>query len=516
MAVKVLLIQPKIHGKPSVPPLGLGYLAATLRQHPGFEVSIIDNEVYSYDDDQLAEVIKQKNPDILGLTSLVLSRHRSMYVAAKVEAPYIVFGGPQPTLEERFYLKKSNYFVVRGEGENVFVNFCLAIRDGKPIEEIRKIRGLAYLDDNSQVVKNPPEPYIPNIDSVPFPAYDLFEMDYYTHRLEGGRCTTMMTSRGCPYTCVYCYHVLNTKFRFRTPANVIAEIRFLEKQYGITRYKFFDDVFTLNRKHTVDLMNAFIEEKLDIRWQILTRVNLVDEELLKLMYKAGLRHISFGIESGSPNTLKRIDKRVSLEQNIKAIQFCRKVGIKTKAYIILGFPWETQQDIELTTQFLENVMPDSAQFLFATPYQNTDMEKMVLQEGYHIQEIERLENEPDLTVSTFDSRHWTREELMEMYIEAHYRYFAAGGFGKLKVKDTNNVYKRLKPLLIRNRVKFAFLRYSRPITYINKYRALLDRVNQVKRLGVQSLWKKYIAEKKNFMHERHFAVPTKTTLYSDI
>lgn len=425
--MKILLIQPRIHGKPSAPPLGLAYLASVSRAD-GHEVMIIDNDVEQYEDVELVERARRFGPDVVGITSVILSRYKSVRLAAELDniASYIVFGGPQATLSPEFYIKKPNQFVIRGEGEVAFIKFIAAIQAGTSLTEVPS---LTFMGESGKIVANQPASYIEDLDTIPYPAFDLLPMEKYTHKFEGARCATMISSRGCPYKCVYCYHTLNTKFRYRSTENVIREIQFLQSRYGYRSFKFFDDVFSLKKSHTLGLCKAFVENGLDIKWQVLTRVNLVDENLLHAMYEAGCRQISFGIESGCQKTLDKISKGVTLSQNRWALNACREAGIATKAYIMIGFPWETKEDIRETIAFVEETTPDIIQVLFPTPMPNTDMDIMMRNEGMPIDQLamESLEGMPDLIVPTFETEHWTKAELIGLYDELHERYFAAGG-----------------------------------------------------------------------------------------
>lgn len=426
--MRILFVQPQVHGKPSAPPLGIAYLASVAR-NMGHEVAMIDNEFEQFSEEILTEKISAFSPDILAITTIIMSRLKSLRIVDSVpNIPYVLFGGPQATLSPDFYIRKQNHYVMRGESEVILRNFLTALGKG---ETINDIRGLSWMNDEGKLVSNPAEPYISDIDTIPYPAYDLLPIGKYTHKFEGEPCATMIATRGCPYKCIYCYHILNSSFRTRSPANVIGEMKFLQEKYGFKSFKFFDDVFSLKKKHTMELCQAFIDEGLDIKWQILTRVNCVDEELLQMMYKAGLRHISFGIESGSQKTLDKIEKVTSVEKNRWALQKCREVGIRTKAYIIIGFPWETKEDIQETIRFVEETVPDAIQVLFATPMENTDIEKMIEDAGIHIDKeaLYGLEDVPDLIVPSYETEHWTKEDLIDLYSELHDRYFAAGGAG---------------------------------------------------------------------------------------
>lgn len=438
---KVLLIQPATHGRTTVRPLGLGYLSSYLLTN-GYKVKIIDNDIHQYASQELRQLADAFVPEVIGITTNILNKWNAIEIAEAFskQYPYIVFGGPQATIAPEEFLSKENYYVIRGEGEISFLNFLRAIEAKADLTDVKSLS----FKSNGNVSHNPLETPIKDLDTSPFPNINLFEFEKYKFSFQGKKSTNLITSRGCPFKCIYCYHRMNASFRQRSPENVIEEIKHLNKDYGFKAFKFFDDNFTLRKKFVVDFCEKLIKSKLKARWQCLSAAKNVGEELLKIMYKSGCRQISFGIESGCQKSLDLMGKRTTVNQNKEALRLCRKIGITSKAYIIIGFPWETKEDIRETACFLEENPSDYLQLFFATPFPNTDLEKMVLEKNYVI-DTEILRGARDFNVPMFETENFTKEELIKMH------------------KDITKTHKKKSPQLYLN--KFSLFSSLKKILY---------------------------------------------------
>jgi len=375
--VKVALISPKWNKMVnSYPSLGLAYLAAVLeeREH---DVRIFD---FGLDPgrplaDEVGDVLAFE-PALIGITSMTSAYH-SVEGALELLRPEtrapIVLGGPHATVfpERTLGEQPAVDYLVYGEGEETLLDL-VAVLEGQ--REPAQVAGLCYRQ-NGQVVRNPERPLIPDLDALPIPARHLFELDRYPlYAPDGGRMLTVLTSRGCPYNCSYCFKgIVGRTYRQRSPENLVSELKLLIETYGIRNFYFIDDLFTLDVKRLNALMDLFIQDELDILWQCLARVDRVTPEILNKMAAAGCREIHYGIESGNQEIIDRVGKHITLEQVRNAISWTAAAGIRGKGYFMLGLPGDTEETMEQTIQFATLLDLDDAMFSLTTPFPGTRM-----------------------------------------------------------------------------------------------------------------------------------------------
>ncbi len=357
---KVVLINPpeiKFQiTKDPMPPLGLAMLAAMLEREK-IPVCIIDGALERFDVNSLIEAVKAQQPDIIGITGTTWNRFDSFETARRLRKVFpsvpIVYGGPHATFtpEDTLTNLPEVDIIVRGEAEYSFLNLINAIFKGEPLDDIK---GIAFRK-NGKVIVNPPHPLIENLDDLPLAARHLLDIPRYNEQLFGKKSTTIMTSRGCPVECVYCStsKLWGKSHRCRSPQLVCDEIEYLIETYGIESVWFFDDTLTLRKSHIEGLIDEIEKRKLRFTWYAEVRVNTVNYELLKKMRHAGCTYISFGVESGAPRILDIIDKGIKLEQVDKVIDWCNELGIKMKAFFMLGLPEETVEEAKITIDVIK-------------------------------------------------------------------------------------------------------------------------------------------------------------------
>jgi anaerobic magnesium-protoporphyrin IX monomethyl ester cyclase len=365
----------KVRGK--YPPLGLAYIASILREN-GHQVSIIDSEAEELGIDRLSKKVSDINPDVIGITgtdqTFIAVRDTARQLNELMPKVPIVLGGPVVAVYEDIILANNPWFdyAVIGEGENTINKLLDALGN---IEELKKIDGIIYRV-NGQCKINAASGYIENLDSVPFPAWDLLDMDKYNDILsKHSKYSIMIASRGCPFKCTFCDPLgrLGKKFRFRSAANIVAEMELLKKDYGVEEVAFYDDTFTVNKKKIDELCDILIKKNINMEWECRTRVDLVDEELLRRMHNAGCVRIRFGIESSNQKSLNFIKKGITLDQAKSAIVLCKKLKIETVAYYMLGIPGEIEADVLNTIRFAKELNTTYANFS-ATAFTNPKSE----------------------------------------------------------------------------------------------------------------------------------------------
>jgi len=393
--MKILLISPPIEntiasvmpkkleeGLDFLPPLGLMYIAAYLEKETSHQIEILDCPVERMGHNQLKEEIKKRNPDVIGMTAMTFTLIDVIKVAknAKQVNPKIkvILGGPHVIIFPEETIKMSEIdFLVLGEGEAAIKPLLENIDN---FDNLKKIRGLVFKQGNN-IVNTGRVDLIENLDSLPFPSRHLTHYQKYFSVISSKiPVTTMFTSRGCPYKCLFCDRPqLGKNFRARSAKNVVDEMEECEKN-GIKEIFMYDDTFGVDRRRVLDICSEIIKRNINIAWDIRTRVNTVDEEILKALKEAGCQRIHYGVEAGTQKILNILRKGITLEQAEKAFQMTKEAGIQTAAYFMIGSPTETREDILETIKFIKKLNPDYIHVSITTPFPATDLYILALKE----------------------------------------------------------------------------------------------------------------------------------------
>lgn len=244
------------------------------------------------------------------------------------------------------------------------------------------VAGIAYRNNGDVIINKSAQP-INNYDDIPLPAYDLLNSFnlYYENAKHGQPFTIMYTSKGCPYSCIYCT-MANTKWKARSAESVIGELRYLKENYNINTIMFFDETFTIDRKRVEKITQTIVDEKLNIKWYCNSRVDLIDKDILNKMKLAGCRAVCLGIESGSQTILDGMNKKASVEKAAEAIKMVKDAGIKVNCSFIFGLPGETRDTVNETIKFVKQTLPTGAQFNVVAPYPGTKLYEIALEKGW--------------------------------------------------------------------------------------------------------------------------------------
>jgi anaerobic magnesium-protoporphyrin IX monomethyl ester cyclase len=378
--MRVALVGPKWHEMVnSYPSLGLAYLAAIAEQE-GHTAAVFDMGLRPKRPvaDEVEDIVAWR-PDVIAFTSMTTSYQSVEEAVALLKARLgpqvpIILGGPHATTLPELALQNPHIdFLVYGEGEYVFRDWLRQVERGDTNWAANK--GLWYKDAAGRVVDGGERELIPDLDELPFPARHLFDLKAYPlYAPTGEQMVTVLTSRGCPYKCSFCFKgIVGRTYRQRSPENIVAELRQLIDQYGVRNFYFMDDLFTINVKRLEAILDYFIEQDLDVRWRCLARVDRVTPDLLRKMYRAGCRQIHFGIESGNPEILKKTAKHIDLDQVRQAIEWTEDAGIMSKGYFILGLPGDNEQTMQETIEFAASLRLSEAMFSIATPMPGTEL-----------------------------------------------------------------------------------------------------------------------------------------------
>ncbi|WP_290623688.1 MULTISPECIES: B12-binding domain-containing radical SAM protein [unclassified Archaeoglobus] len=357
----------------STPPLGLGYLAAVLRRE-GFKVRIIDDMVENLNFETLIKRVK--NSIMVGITSTTPTFNSALKYARKIKEVlpdiFVVLGGVHVTFRPLDAAKNDFVDAVCvSEGEETIVEVAEKVEAGKTLEDVK---GVVYRSEN-EIVDNGPRGFIRDLDSLPFPAYDLMPLERYSLFGERLEQFPMITSRGCPFACRYCSSSLfmGHRFRVRSAENVVDEIEWLVSDFNAKHIAFSDDTFTLSRRRVEAICDEIRRRGIDVEWSCSSRVDTTNEDMLKKMKEAGCSAIYFGVESASPRILDFYRKKIDSEKVRRAVTLARKYGIRVICSFIIGAPMERKEEMRATLKFALELDPDYAQFSVLTPYPGTEI-----------------------------------------------------------------------------------------------------------------------------------------------
>lgn len=442
---KIMLINPpgvcgRFSVKLSFLPLGLAYLGAVLRDH-GYDVIALDASIEDFDNEKhcgqllifglstedIKERIRQINPYILGISCAFTVKYRLAVDIAKaakeVGVPYVVLGGAHASAMAKEILENepSIDFIILSEGEYSFLKLA-GLLSGKSQHSLESIHGLAYRKDK-EIKVNADVEFIKNLDELPFPARDLFPTEKYFKisspysifsgkRKSRRRSANIITSRGCPAKCTFCSATIHWGPipRFRSPENVLAEIKLLKEKYGINEVDFVDDNFTFDNERFKKIANLIIESKFGIRWFLPNGVALytLNEEMISLMKKSGCGGAYLAIESGNQNTLSKIMRKpLDLKKVPELCRIFRKYKIKTGGFFMMGMPGETLRAMKDTFNFAAKVDIDIPTFSYATPFPGTELYKICVENGYINKDYSSIE----YSFANISTPDWSAKEL---------------------------------------------------------------------------------------------------------
>ena len=425
-------------------PLGLGYIAAVLEQ-AGYPVEIYDADlspktVYhtelsraQIDEDrheqldallnldhevwqEVEALIREKKPDIVGVTSkyiILPAAHTVAQIAKKINKEVIVvFGGPGATTVTEQVLQDDHVdFVVRGEGEQTMAELVNLLHSSKP--DFHKIDGLSFKEDG-RIINNRSRAVVKDIDTLPYPAKHLL---IYADQLPDTFYKTIhgdiITSRGCPYACTFCAVKVvwdGRSVRVRGAEEVVKEILHRKERYGTENFILWDDYFTINRKRVVEICNLLIEKRANINWICYVRANSIDPELLALMKQAGCVEVQVGVESGSNRILKEIHKGITVEQTQKVAEMINEAGLSWVAFLLMGIPGETKEEMAATMALLPKLAPTKALLSAFQPYPGTPLHAKLKAEG-------RLEVDDPLFTDYYYGDTMSKEEFRDLFLD---------------------------------------------------------------------------------------------------
>ena len=400
--MRILLVSPKsgVWNSRKHIHMGLGYLAGALLAAGYKDVTLFDAEV---EEEPISTLLARERFDIVGVSSPTPLIYEAWEVAAlaKTQGAITILGGPHPTLMPEESMERPQVdLVVRGEAEETLVEIVRQIEQQQPTAssspltacDLSAIKGVSWRDPSGQVIHNPVRPLRKEIESIPWPAYHLFKIEHYTNLqpLTDGldphaRTYTLVTSRGCPYQCIYCSKpITGNTWRARSPDDVAAEWRHLVHDMKATEIGITDDVWNLKLERAKEICRLLIAEGLNrVPWVTIhgMRADHTDAELFQLMKQAGCKRVGFGVESGNQGVLDSIKKQQTLDDVRRAFGWAKAAKLQTMGFFIFGLPADTAETMDDTIRLALELDPDLANFMIAAPYPGTELWEIARRDG---------------------------------------------------------------------------------------------------------------------------------------
>ena len=429
--MKIALIDPSLlsptYSSMANEPLGLCYLAAVAKQ-AGHEVKIfqrldLSNETF------LNNIIKFK-PDVCALSVLTSTLKNSLTLSRKLKQALkckIIFGGPHPSGDPEVVVNKCVDFVVLGEGEAIFVELLQKIKNGK--FNPNEVKGISFLN-KGKVVITEPRLRIQNIDELSLPYREGLPWHKYKRLISSiplsrQRFSVMLTSRGCPFNCSFCVSPLIWKQKLicRSPKKVVEEIKYLIKKYKVNYIRFLDNDFMVNEEHALAVCDEIIKQKIKISWACFGSLRRVSDLLLKKMKKAGCLEIFYGIESLSQKNLNDVDKKLVFENINVGLKKTENAGLASMGSILLGYPDDTEEDMERTEKILTTLPLDILQLAFVIPYPGTMMRKQLKRGELMTENTDLYDSQIPVLKSKLSSKrliYWKKRLYSSFFYSPHY------------------------------------------------------------------------------------------------
>jgi radical SAM superfamily enzyme YgiQ (UPF0313 family) len=416
------------------PSLGLLHLAAQVRLF-GYAPSIIESDILDMSAEDVADRVIRERPEYVGITLFTVGVFQSVKIARRIKAIApeikIIVGGPHISSMGVETIQRFADFdvAVQGEGERILVELLKALDNQQPLSGVA---GLIYRDEAGEVRTTEPPTTSNVLDDLPFPAWDLLPKFPHAYKLAiydypRGPVATIAASRGCPFHCKFCdTSTFGASVRFYTPAKIVDMMRHLHDRYGVRHVLFVDDLFLASRLRATEFCERLIASGLKMTWSCAARVDTVRPDLLALMREAGCWQISFGLESGSDDLLRKMDKHAAIEKSEQAVKWTSDAGIRVKGLFMLGYPGETLETIELTKSFVKRIPMTIMNLTKFTPYPGSPVYREIYGTNIRDDHWERMNGmnfvwaPPGLAVDELD-RHY-QEVIRSFYSDKRVRH----------------------------------------------------------------------------------------------
>lgn len=361
------------------PPLGILSIGTYLRQDTDFEVKLLDNQLEALKDEELARLIRDYRPDVVGITVVSFKLYSAYRVTQVVKesspSTHVCWGGPHLSIfpKESLHLPGVNSIIL-GEGQIPFTRLCQNLSDGRKIEDIQGVYTIENEPDDHQFHE-----YLhPNSNALPMPDITLLPYKKYRAFLTNDLMATAITSRGCPHRCIFCR--LNFSNIRLLPIEKVIQLIESYLDLGIKEIEFYDETFNLNIKRVIEFANHVIKKRLKFRWSFRGRVDVVNNEMLQLVKESGCQRIQYGVEAGTDRVLKILKKGTTVDDIRRCFELTNRVKIDTVAYFILGNPGETLEEMNRTIELAREIKPTYLEYAIFNISPGTESYEMALQQ----------------------------------------------------------------------------------------------------------------------------------------
>lgn len=424
------------------PPIGMLYLAKILLNR-GDDVRVLDSVAMGLSVSRIMEEIEKFQPDLLGSSVFSENLEQIYKLIKKIRGKFsnlkIVLGGPGVYTDPQKVLSdfKNVDYVIFGEAENSILKLCEFLEGKISLSEVPQV---CYYNDGGITCNDAYTP-VRELDTLDFPARELVDYAYKKNKYYGlfsgaRKVDGIITSRGCPYGCKFCHNIYKD-YRAASPEKVVEEMCQLYST-GIRYIRILDDNFTLDRKRAIDIFNLIIKEKMDLRFELKSRVDSMDEELAKKAKKAGVYLIAYGAESANQKLLDEMGKKIKVEEIVKACNVTKKYGILCHTGWIIGYPGDTPESIEETVAFIIKLKPDTINLNILIPYPGTEVYEEAKANGTLIGDWSVYTDQiPWVKLPWIESQNallkYAKRKFVQIYLRPYYFY----KYGREFVKERN-------------------------------------------------------------------------------
>jgi len=423
-------------------PIYLAYTTSVLKKN-GFDVLGIDAVQKELGISDFVKEIEKLDPCVIIMEVSTPSIMHDIETAKQLKEImpniFIALCGPHISYFHENIINDHEFVdaCIRGEFEYATRDLCFAINEGR---DLKSVDGITYRE-RGKVIVNPERERIQNLDELPFPDRKNFKIEDYQQAFYCGKKTALMiTSRGCPFQCIYCLWpntIFSHQYRMRSPKGVVDEIEMLIKEEGIDEIFFDDDEFTINKKKVSGICNEIIRRGIKIKWHCMGRVDVVDEEILSLMKEAGCYQIFYGFESGSEKMLKSMKKGITKEQMKKAVGLTKKVGMVAGGSFVFGLPKESRETVKETMNFAKKLKADWVQFTLAAPFPGTPFFEEA--KNKNLLKIDSWSDLDGTHGAIIKTETLSREDLEGIIRKAYMSYYTSPGIVWQNVKRMRNI-----------------------------------------------------------------------------
>ena len=371
------------------PPLGILYIAAYAREKFDLDIRVFDQRVEDCPPQSVVAQAAAFGPEVIGLSAFTSAAHVTAQVARELREALpnalIVLGGPHASASRSQALEHTGADVaVVGEGERAFEQVLEARLAGQDFSDIP---GLVWRDSDGLVIENAgATPFIEDMDTLPFPAYDLVDIEKYGSNhgmalVPPRKYAALFTSRGCPYRCIFCHNIFGKRFRGQSPERVLSDIEYCMHTLGVEEFELLDDTFNHDRGRVIELCDLILRRglKIKITFPNGLRTDILTQEVVDALADAGMCYSAFALESGSPRIQRYMRKNLNIPRFLEGVEMAAKRRVFSHGYAMMGFPTETEEDLQQTIDVMCEAKLHVASFSTATPYPGTELYERVRQ-----------------------------------------------------------------------------------------------------------------------------------------